>query len=1159
LLVPLKGMAVVVSGQSTGEYFNFGAIGELAFAPRRYLPPGVELQEHDFTELKQAYKEGRISIENGIPCLDGSSRGSSRDNHSKLECELDLVRQILALAHRSLLAERRAGIPSLKFSTEKNLNLILADGAVSVVIIDKRWDGDVECQEGRQKIPAVIGWLHLYTDSETFPQEEKDILPHEYKDRADIVLGMRLMTINYVVNKADKGKEDFLLKDYEEGLLVDALLTSLSVIAEREGKIVLAEVRSKPENEEAIKAYLKRGFEPIDEAPESAQEDFALRGRRETSIYKWWRFPARHPTEALYGERAFDKALHALNQVLSPITAFFFEQNGKILFLTDKIQEIRELSRRLPRNRVIGVIKDEHNFPASSAKRMFDVINLRGLKDFLDKKTYYEGATELNKFLRSRPGEFEHVEEYGNRRNRSNTNLELPDPAAAGPSRRTLRNILNKFLEYLREELMLRLGKANYYKFTNKIKFLIFGRKKIYRAPNKSPSKAKKPQEAANSDLSMVCSAGYFFDSRKAVQTLKQLSNALRTGGTMVLQEYCLPPTDPFLKLNIKLSVQKTQAFRDFLLLLPEEEKNEANFLYIYSSSGKTKWLVSHRVLAKFSLFLHGVSAENNSNAEQDPKKLNVRHPLEYNTLVQTLRENGLRLISAVPLAPAAVFSEGILIRDPADNALSFPATHWCIVAEKVKPGEGVEIRPTQSKVVHTPQFINIASYLVNNQEKGAEVHEVCFRPNSDYVAVTMVHRKKGAATVDTFGVVVRRYIRPSQVVKLLGGRTYAEDFESGYTLEPISYATENKDSSEEDIANEVISKLTERLGCDIGKLNPKVISVTRRFTEPGSFDDRDFNVVVEIDEWPYGEVEEAENPSGFDTPGRVTTVPMESILYGGARGLIRNAALELGCNQFCLLAEKINPQIDPWSGVKLVLDKQEFPAAMIDRKRGDLQFVSESREKTIRRFGTTSGYFDISRIYFEEYAYQPESGKRVKIATAHRGLVQHSARTELSEDRVVILPVVCDESGNLQVGVLELPSPAAFHAFNMDNEGEEDKEIIFPMLRSYGVPQRLAGETLGGIQYTIERLEKQGIFVKRTIQLGGRYPYSTGMSSGQMIPICIEVDLDKSKNAPYLWYPLNEVMKNLPNFMDANLALLSCRLFRAAFNRWVRLPKVMQ
>jgi ubiquinone/menaquinone biosynthesis C-methylase UbiE len=467
----------------------------------------------------------------------------------------------------------------------------------------------------------------------------------------------------------------------------------------------------------------------------------------------------------------------------------------------------------------------------------------------------------------------------------------------------------------------------------------------------------------------------------------------------------------------------------------------------------------------------------------------------------------GMRVLASTPLSNPWIvhhrFEGKLALREPGGALLPWPPTNYLIAGEKVPAGEGVRFREAPSD--EPPRYLEMTHY---QDRRDGSVRDLVRRP---YVTVDIIPFFETERDLH----VVARMSYPRPVLASRGARSLDGSRPPHYVTEPLNVLLTDRSLGET-----VERILTEQAAIPPGTLRGFHAGTTY-YPSPGGTQEEVRSVFVRVD--PVLVRENVPNLSGFSTSGRIRAIAAEQVLRASQVGALPDARLEIAV--YDLFARQ-RRKPSAWIGDELAL-AETGPL----RRVTDLQRLSERPpRRTYERVGAAKSarFLVVQRSLFEEL---DATGEVVAAQTLEYVLpARHSVNT-------LACAVLARRGDAVFLGVVDDDLPAA-QCFVGNSE-----LLVAPAWR---VLRDILSKSEAQAWVLQQLTETYGVAVGRTIDLGGPYYPSAGMSPEVVHPIAVETLSDGPAGEPLHFVPLASIAANPHALLDGHLRIVALRAAHA-------------
>lgn len=606
------------------------------------------------------------------------------------------------------------------------------------------------------------------------------------------------------------------------------------------------------------------------------------------------------------------------------------------------------------------------------------------------------------------------------------------------------------------------------------------------------------------------------YDQKAAVHALVNQVTQLAFGGSVIVRDFVAPPPghvlldlphddgDDSANPSTCSSARLLERFAtEFRRLDPEPgfhlERVEQEVPGAPLRPNWRRYLLSHRHAAEFLL-------RKDYRADWDSEVLEEYAYFTQEQFEQVFAELGLRLLGSMPIAnpwivkhrfvgKAALWSE-------AGEPLPFPPTNYLIAAERVPPSEGVRF---EMGAPQTPTGF-LTFQVFEHRDTGA-LRDLVRRPGTTLDVVPWFEDQNSL-----FVLVRRSHPRPVLQAQTLD---VALDGMSpvGYVTEPILAIMSDKP-----VGMAVEEAVQEAAGIPPEQIRT-FVQGGHYYPSPGGLMEVVQTVYVEVAPCYVGQT--LGHDTGFSTAGSVRAVGVQQVLRAAQVGALPDARLELSVYEL-LLTKGIPP--GPWIGADVELQETENVSYV------PLASLSLPNRRAYRPCpsGSHAGFL---QLRCHEFAEKGPQGQ-----TLHRGARDYVVPATLSANTVACA-LLKRQGDTVLIGLDEddLPAVQAFTgqsglwvtpAWRLPNSCRSQRELL---------------------RWVGERIEcTYGLRVESSVELGGRYHPSAGVTPEVVYPYAMQVHRTASVPSRLRFVPLLDLVQQLHRIQDGHLRILSLRAAHA-------------
>jgi SAM-dependent methyltransferase len=472
----------------------------------------------------------------------------------------------------------------------------------------------------------------------------------------------------------------------------------------------------------------------------------------------------------------------------------------------------------------------------------------------------------------------------------------------------------------------------------------------------------------------------------------------------------------------------------------------------------------------------------------------------------QVFASLGLRVLASTPLRNPWIvrhrFVGKIALRTLEGEERDVPATNYVIVGEKVAPGEGVRF----ADLGEAPRtgFLALDAY---RDVRSGKLWDLARRPNVTVDVVPWFRTERGV-----FVVARTSYPRPIPRSALasppLGDAPSPE-----WMAEPLHALLDDKP-----IGQTVEETLARVAGIDADRIQGFAPGTTY-YPSPGGLQEEVRSIFVEIE--PLARVEARPGGSPFASSGTLAAIDAQQLLRAGQVDALPDARLEL--NVRALLA-RLGLPWGPWIGDELVVPEggDPTPTALAD-------LLARPARRVFRHApGESAGFLAVSARRFAE---RDAADRTVSEAT-----LEVVVPRELGTLTVAVAAI--RRSGDrifMAVDDDDLPAAQCFAG--------NSNVLVAPAWR---LPRSVA--SLGAMRAFVgERFAAEhALAVSDTMELGGRYLPSPGVTPEVVYPLLALVSPTGAPARALAWVPLEDLVAGQASIPHGHLRILALRAAHA-------------
>jgi ubiquinone/menaquinone biosynthesis C-methylase UbiE len=604
---------------------------------------------------------------------------------------------------------------------------------------------------------------------------------------------------------------------------------------------------------------------------------------------------------------------------------------------------------------------------------------------------------------------------------------------------------------------------------------------------------------------------GYVHDN--AARCLEVQARALKPHGTLVVRDFVAPEAGPDVLLDVSDEDGDASSDPRTCSTAALLERFSREWRILSEKPGFALVRETVRPRAGFRRYRLGRREATEFVLRKDYREhweAEVKEEYTYysqNEFERVFASLGMRVLASTPFRNPWIvehrFKGRIALYEREGRPLPWPPTNYFVVGEKVREGEGVGFR--ESETASPLAYLELTHY---RDGRDGAVRDLARRP---YVTVDVVPFFESAGDLN---VIARMsYPRPilaSRAVHSLDGSRPPH-----YVTEPLNVLLTDRS------LGETVETLLAEQACIAPESVRGFVSGATYYPSPGGTQEEVRSVAVSVD--PAFVKENIPNVSGFSTSGRVRAIAAEQVLRAAQVGALPDARLEL-CVYDLLLASGRTPAA--WIGDDIQLSEAGPLARVLDppilRQRPHRRvFRKVDRSQS-------AAFMTIRRSLFEEL---DTKGSVVASRPLEYVLpARHSLNT-------VACAVLARRDGAIYLGVADDDLPAA-QCFVGNSE-----LLVAPAWR---IPADVASETTA-LSWVVKRLsEEYGLTTGRTYGLGGRYYPSAGMSPEVVHPMAVEVLAEEPGDLALYWIRLDSVATHRADLVDGHLRTVALRAAHA-------------
>ncbi len=469
----------------------------------------------------------------------------------------------------------------------------------------------------------------------------------------------------------------------------------------------------------------------------------------------------------------------------------------------------------------------------------------------------------------------------------------------------------------------------------------------------------------------------------------------------------------------------------------------------------------------------------------------------------------GLRVLASTPIRNPWILRnrwEGrCALHDLEGKALTFPATNYLIVGERVPHGEGVSFRHVAE--AEPLGFLHMAHY--RHRETG-EVFDLVRRPFPTLDVLPFFEAEQGL-----FVLARMSYPRPLLGTLPNSEPTLDERRPSGYVTEPLTVI-----QTDQPMGFTVEALLKERAGLEPSQLRA-IMDGTIYYPSPGGILEEVRSVLVQTD--PVFVLDHLAHASGFSTSGRVRAIEARQLLRAAQVGGLSDARLEL--NVYELLLQR-GERFGDWIGESIILETIEQPPTV--ELMEDLLKAPRRRAFVPVEASDSVPFLDLHCGRFEEL-----DAKGQVVAT--RALEYVVPR--LASTNTLAIAFLYRQEGRTYFGVEDRDLPAVQGFTGNSNL------LAVPAWR---LPPTIDSMPMAKSWVRDQASLELGIEIGELWELGGAYHPTPGLTPESVYPLVAEVRQVSNLPGRIHWVSIDDLIRHREHLKDGHLRILLMRVAHA-------------
>ena len=608
------------------------------------------------------------------------------------------------------------------------------------------------------------------------------------------------------------------------------------------------------------------------------------------------------------------------------------------------------------------------------------------------------------------------------------------------------------------------------------------------------------------------------FDVRRVFGTLDNQVAQLKTGGVIIIRDFVIPDGPDQVLLDLPahdgpegsgVSALSTAALFELFAQTWRSSVNPQDPVpfarTVSPRPGFIRYELSLRAAAEFVL-------RKDYRADWETELLEEYTYLSQAQFEEAFRTRGLRIVTSMPLwNPWIVqhrFAGRFYLYDQAERPLPFPPTNYLIVGEKVRAGDGVELREQQHRTLSAPKFLRLTA--CRHKDTG-QVFELTERPNLTIDAVPWCVIK------DQVLVFAKKdFPRPLVNACAAQARLNRASF-SGYITEPISALVDPTGNADEAVYRTLEARA--------GFTRADIINIGAPFsyyTSPGGVNEHVVARLVEVRARPTTAAA-FPNYTLFKDAGTVRWLDATQVLRACHVGGMFDARLEI--NVYHLL-RMLRRRPGPWIGAPINLSVQ--PPAL-----PAIPVVPALSPPPHAAFEPCAPATATNFLLLREGNFSERDAAGTVLAEAQ---FEYVLPRHLSVNTLVALPVVQTEQGPL-VG-LEWRDLPAVQSFTGTSK--------LTVASAWRLPRSVTHRSDLPSFLATAMQRDFGVVVRHTWELGGAYFPTPGVTPETVYPFVAELELNDIAGANLQFIHVDALVAQLNLIEDAHLLVTACRLAHA-------------
>lgn len=484
----------------------------------------------------------------------------------------------------------------------------------------------------------------------------------------------------------------------------------------------------------------------------------------------------------------------------------------------------------------------------------------------------------------------------------------------------------------------------------------------------------------------------------------------------------------------------------------------------------------------------------------------------------RSFREKRLRIVVSMPLWNPWIVSNRFVnkfyLEDLQGKSLTFPATNYLIVGEKVCKNDGVQLSEKSATAddfsLNEFKFLKLKAY---RHKETKQIFELAERPNSTIDLLPWFENENG----QIFVVAKKDFPRPIVNAQMQFQNLNRANY-SGYLTEPISAIIQSSKFKIQNLIEEILATRGNLSSDEILEISEPNFY----FTSAGGIDERVESYLVKIKDWNK-EPQEIENYTQFNSAGFVRELDALQVLRSCAVGGMFDARLEINIYR---LLRKLKRSASSWIGAEIKPSIQSLPDGIVTANIKELN--PEKREIFEPIEFENNNFLKLKRSKFIE-----ENSNNEQISNAE---FEYVLPKHFSKNTVAAIPFIKTEN-NVFIGIefRDLPAPQRFN--------ESSHLACVPAWRlPFSIEHKFDIEPFLRERFPIDFRAETNKFW----ELGGSFFTSAGVTPEIVYPFAVELNAEKLTKADLHYFEIGELLEFSDKIDDAHLLILLNRLAHA-------------